>query len=444
MLVPIAGPESRALPRRHLYLGEGVTFALTTDGGRLEAEAVDLTPEGLGLATTPGQALPAFGDAVTVRCTARGGSHAAQQAIVRHVGWLRHGGRVFRRIGLALERAAAAAAVDRRTGVRHLCPDALPAFATASCPWLLGERLRFRIRHIGAGGMTLVTRLDAPLLPGLELDLELHLAHVGIEPVRGRLTSVRRADGGRALEVGAAWVDPSRALSAAIANYLLAGDDALTPASLRSGGLAVGSVEPVVTYDYARTPTDFEDILALRLAAHQAEGHLADASIADMRSPFDAHARHLTCRFGGRIVGYVRVIFVDRIASRSQYVTLGGHEVPPWLWAAGFVEAGAGAIHHDFQRAGLFVPLMMHSVRVAVQSGHRYVLGACDDGLLGMYQAMGFAVLEERIVEPSPGWRFRSHLILLDAERLVAEAPASKTLAAMASAAGFAGLPVAA
>jgi len=127
----------------------------------------------------------------------------------------------------------------------------------------------------------------------------------------------------------------------------------------------------------------------------------------------------------------VRVIFVDGDPARSQYVSWGGHEVPPWLWEAGFVEAGAGAMDPDFQRAGLFVPLMAHAVRVAVQSGHRYVLGACDDALVPMYREMGFVVLEERIVEPKPGWRFRSHLLVLDAEQLAGDSP---TLAAMASA----------
>ena len=125
----------------------------------------------------------------------------------------------------------------------------------------------------------------------------------------------------------------------------------------------------------------------------------------------------------------MRVIFVDRDPARSQYVSLGGHEVPQWLWDAGFVEAGAGAMHPDFQRAGLFVPLMAHSVRVAVQSGHRFVLGACDDGLLGMYREMGFEVLEQRICEPKRGWRFRSHLIYLDAERLAGRSTASRNVA---------------
>ena len=88
---------------------------------------------------------------------------------------------------------------------------------------------------------------------------------------------------------------------------------------------------------------------------------------------------------------------------------------------------------------------MQHLFRVAVQSGHRYVLGACPDGLLGMYREMGFEVLEERIVEPKPGWRFRSHLIV---RRRRAAASRTRrrprTVAAMASAIAFAGLPVAA
>jgi hypothetical protein len=433
--------DCRSLPRRRVYLGEGRTFEIAAETARCEAEAIDLSPDGLGLAIVGPAVRPAVGQAVTVRHTGRGASLVAQQAVVRHVGTLRTEERALPRIGLALIAAdpPGAPGVERRAHPRYACPDALPAFASASCPWFFLERLRFRILRIGAGGMTLRTAdQSAPLLPGMALDLDLHLPCVGVVLGTARVASVRGE------EIGVAWLDAPRPLLQALSHYLLAGDDTLTPATLRAGGLAVRSIEQAVSYDYAASSADFENILALRLLAHQAEGHLNDASIADLRSPFDAHARHLTCRFGGRIVGYVRVIFVGGIASRSQYVTLGGHEVPSWLWDAGFVEAGAGAVHPDFQRAGLFVPLMQHAVRVAVQSGHRYVLGACEDGLLAMYREMGFEVLETRVVEPKPGWRFASHLINLDAERLLEQAPASRTIAAMASAVGFAGLPAAA
>jgi len=59
-------------------------------------------------------------------------------------------------------------------------------------------------------------------------------------------------------------------------------------------------------------------------------------------------------------------------------------------------------------------------------------------------RGMGFDVLETRTVEPKPGWRFRSHLLYADAEQLLRGEPASATVAAMASAIAFAGLPVAA
>jgi hypothetical protein len=423
-------PESRTLNRRRVYLGEGLRFDVTSDGAVLETEAIDLTSAGIGLAVLSAPVLPGVGEAVTVGYAGPGGPAAPQAAMVRHVGCLRRGDRVLPRLGVSFVPAPVAIGAQR-----WRCPDALPAFATATCSWFFRERARLRVLDAGADGMTLrAAGPHVPLLPGAEVELEVHLPYAGCEPARGRLVAAGRE------AVRIEWIEPSRALLGALAQYLLATDDTLTPAALRAGGLRAGSIERVVSYDYAATEADYEAVLALRLRAHQDEGHLEGVTVADMRSAYDAHSRHLTCRFGGRIVGYVRVIFVDGAAARSQYVSMGGHQVPQWLWDAGFVEAGAGAIEPAFQRAGLFVPLMQHSVRVAVQSGHRYVLGACDDDLLGMYREMGFELLETRLVEPKPGWRFRSHLIYLDAARLVDEPPATPTVARMAAAIGFAGL----
>ena len=67
---------------------------------------------------------------------------------------------------------------------------------------------------------------------------------------------MRRDEAGGGFEVGVAWVDPPRELLKALSHYLLAGDETLTPATLRAGGLAVGGIERAVTYDYATsTPT---------------------------------------------------------------------------------------------------------------------------------------------------------------------------------------------
>jgi hypothetical protein len=428
---PLLAPrpdDSRSSRRRPVYLGEGLTFELRHGTAVLATEALDLTSDGLGLAIVEAPAArPAPGDPVSVRYTGPGASGVGQEALVRHVGVLRSGRRVLPRIGVSLLPGPVAAEP------RQAIPDALPAFAAARCPWFFAERLSFRVEAIGAGGMTVrALRTDTPLILGAELDLELHLPLVGVEPARGRLTSVRRED------ADVEWIEPSRELQKAISRHLLAADETLTPARLRAGGLAVGGIEQAFTFDCAASPADMREILALRLLAHQAEGHLTGATTEDMRSPYDAHSRHLTCRFGGRIVGYVRAIFVDRDPARSQYVSLGGHEVPQWLWDAGFLEGGAGAVHPDFQRGGLYVPLMQHLFRVAVQCGHRYILGACPDELVAMYRDMGFNVLEERIANPKPGWSFRSHLLYGDAEEVLREASRSRGRAAMAAAIEFA------
>ncbi len=56
-----------------------------------------------------------------------------------------------------------------------------------------------------------------------------------------------------------------------------------------------------------------------------------------------------------------------------------------------------------------------------------------------MYQEMGYELLETREVEPKPGWRFRSHLIVMDVERVVSGAVSGKAVGDMAAAARFAG-----
>jgi hypothetical protein len=99
---------------------------------------------------------------------------------------------------------------------------------------------------------------------------------------------------------------------------------------------------------------------------------------------------------------------------KSQYVTCGGHQVPDWLWRVGFIEGGAGAVEPGQQRQGLWLMLMKSAVRLSLELGHRYMIGACEDGLLPMYSCMGFQYLEAREVEPKPNWRFRSNLIFLD------------------------------
>ena len=122
----------------------------------------------------------------------------------------------------------------------------------------------------------------------------------------------------------------------------------------------------------------------------------------------------------------MRVIFVDGDPARSQYVSLGGHEVPQWLWDAGFVEGGAGATHPDFQRAGPLRPADAAPVpRGGAVRAPLRPRGLPRRARRDVRATWASSVLETRTVEPKPGWRFRSHLLYADAERLLRDEPAS-------------------
>jgi len=424
----MATPWSRGrhLERRQLYLGEGLTVRLLYgDGGSLYGEAIDLTPEGMGVAVyTDASVLLQPGEFVVLEHTGRATRGLRHDAVITHVTEGTFGGRRLPRIGLSFRTPAAdpdntAAIKNRRRGERYPCFDSFPLVASATSPLFFREWLHFRVRDVGPRGMTLSTSIrNKGLLPGLQLQFSITVPMLGVFHVESRITSIQRNTNENEFRVGVTWVDSPRPLMDALSEYLLLGNKDLTPASLRKGGFRVRSIERAVTFDYAATPKDYEEILELRLRAHQHEGRLTDVSKHDMISPFDKHARHITCRFGGNIVGYMRVIYVNRDPNRSQYVSMGGHEIADFLWSAGFVEAGAGALDPDFQQAGLFLPLIQHTVRVAFQSGYRYLLGACDDKLITLYHNMGFSTLETKVVCPKPGWEFRSHLFYMDMEKL--------------------------
>jgi hypothetical protein len=61
--------NARSLDRRRVYIGEGLSFQIESETAWLEAEAIDLTHEGLGVAVVLATdvMLPPVGEVVTVR-----------------------------------------------------------------------------------------------------------------------------------------------------------------------------------------------------------------------------------------------------------------------------------------------------------------------------------------------------------------------------------------
>ena len=80
-------------------------------------------------------------------------------------------------------------------------------------------------------------------------------------------------------------------------------------------------------------------------------------------------------------------------------------------------------------------------MRVGIQAGYRHIVAAVRDELLPAYRRTGFDVVESRTVEPVTGWRFRSHLIWLDVDRLVTHPPSGQDGERMTSVLAFSAAP---
>ncbi len=319
------------------------------------------------------------------------------------------------------------------------CSDTFPAAAFVKPPLPFGLRLRFHFRKMTSTGAILQTS-DSPLElhPGDSLDFLVTLPAIGSFDVRSSITSIEDGSLCTAGQIHVDWSEPSKPFRLGLAEYLLLGDDRLTPVKLRTAGFLVGDISRVVTFSEANAEEDLEQILRLRLRAHQHEGRLSGFTESELASPFDAHSCHLVSRFGAKIVSYVRLIDVGRDPNKSQYALWGKHQVPDVLWQSGFAEAGAGATDPEFQRSGLFLPLMQFATAIAALKGYRYILGACENDLLSMYSEMGFQLIETREVHPKAGWQFISHLIFLDTHKLLHKPPVGRWVGSMGDAVRYA------
>lgn len=432
-----------AAERRRVYIGEGLTVRFSVGTTRVSGEIIDLGPEGLGIAVMDaGAVLPSEGERITLVHTGQRTSGLSHQVTITHLGQGTFSGRKLPRIDVSFApESTFDPTVNQRNGERYSTPRSFPILVSAESPLFFREWLHFTVREIGPRGMSLTTSTrNKGLIPGLRLNFDVTLPVIGTFSVSAHITHIRR-NGNREYALGVALDQFPKAFAHGLSEYLMLGEKALTPAELRDSGFAVGNVDRAVTYEYAHRPHDYEEILALRLKAHQAEGRHQNLTPADNASSFDAHSRHLVCRFGGEIVGYVRANYVGTDRAKSQYAIQGGHTFPDWLWEAGFVEGGAGAVHPDFQRCGILHRILQHMIRVTAQSGYRYFVAACDESLAHSYHSMGFTPLESKTVCPRPGWEFTSHLFVLDLQSIVdSEALLGKTASGLADAARFAGL----
>jgi hypothetical protein len=224
-------------------------------------------------------------------------------------------------------------------------------------------------------------------------------------PVRGEfkvvaeIVSLAQADG--VTEAHCVLYNQSHALSSSIAEFLLMSQPGLTIKELGDKGFSVADLERAFLFRCANQPAQFDGILRLRLEAAQRDGRwVGETDLAKMRDPWDKHARQLYCEVNSRVVAAARIVFNNGLHERSEHVSYGA-ELPAWLWEAGFVEGSRLCTHPDFRGAELFFHVIRHVSRIVTQSGYRYLVLNCVDGLVPIYKrTVGVFSLNQRFHTP--------------------------------------------
>jgi hypothetical protein len=205
---------------------------------------------------------------------------------------------------------------DRRQSPRWLCSEDF--FPSAVAPGKLGmnDSMRFQIRDISKGGLSLTCSLrNKFLLPGMSLTLAATFPEVGELVIRAKIVRVDiTSDAGKdLLVVGTEFVYLNKRDRGILAQYLIQFSNAQSLEELRSNGFEPHSVSRGVDFYFLKSEEDYRQVLELRLLAHQSEGTIRATGVTpeDMGDINDARARILVGKYHDRVVVTGRVRFND-------------------------------------------------------------------------------------------------------------------------------------
>ncbi|MEZ4749468.1 MAG: hypothetical protein R3B54_02220 [Bdellovibrionota bacterium] len=386
---PAPKVERRESKRILFYRGEFPEAKIEFAGKTYDAEVYDLSTNGIGI--LPKQAIPGL-DTISQKFFVTVGATSPREATLRNISHIKFAGSFRLKLGVR----------TAEWGKSKVCEDSLLActenmpLAYCDDPIAFSRTLLFNVSHFSRNGVVLRTKnINGVFFTGLKMDLKLMM------PARGEYNSVVevaaiREDGDVVL-LYCTWDHCTDDLKNSVAEFLLMTVPGMSIQQLRDYGFLVADLEKAFLFKSAQSPEEFENILKLRLKAAKAEGRWLDTEdFTLMKDPWDRHSRQVYCEVNGRIVSAARVVFNNGLAERSEHVSY-GVEIPEWLWKEGFVEGSRVCTDPDFRGTDVFFKMLQQLSHIVTQSGHRYAVMNCVDGLVPVYKKMlGVESLEQR------------------------------------------------
>jgi predicted GNAT family N-acyltransferase len=297
-------------------------------------------------------------------------------------------------IRLSTPRAATSLDHDKRRSQRWLCSENFYPTCICPTPGRFNEYMYFQVRDISRDGFQLVCSLrNKYLIPGMELALTASFPMVGdlSVPVRVTRIGVKAEREKDLLVVGTEYLGLTSKATNVIGQYLLQFSNVETLSDLRQSGFAPVSVARATDFYFLKSESDYEEVLKLRLLAHQAGGTLGGcASAYDMSDRFDSSSRIIVAKHKGQIIASARVHFcaLEDTLEHEQY----------FEWPQDFprrdsvIEITRVCTHPNFRSNDLLISLLKFIGITCFQRQRPHVLVSSIDTLIPFYKKIGLQV----------------------------------------------------
>lgn len=389
--------EKRRSLRRPIYVGEGLSVSLSwhvSSGIRKKAkgEVVEISAEGLTLAIPKSsESVPNRGTEVYLSIEIRGYQTVELPAICVNIAESFHSRSELFRVGFSYLRPPAPQhESDRRSAQRFLCNETFQPIASCHEAIFFHEPLIFRIHEISSKGAKLrIGSNNINIIPGLKLSLKILIPGEGSFSTDVQIVSIKASAEFSLLEVGVVWLDPSSKFLTAFSDYLFSTCQYPLRALSEAGLVPLDSYKGLIITSPS-SPAEWAQLLELRLMAYHQVGKFGNITqSSEMLDHYDSFSRQLICKAKDKIVGSVRIVFVDKDKDKCEHQNL-GIKVPEWLWEKGFVEVSRLCTHPDYRSGDILPLLVQHMGRTIYQAGYRYLLSNCNDNMWPIYRAFGW------------------------------------------------------
>jgi predicted GNAT family N-acyltransferase len=280
---------------------------------------------------------------------------------------------------------------NQRRSKRWLCGEDFFPTGVSPTPGRFNEYMYFQIRDISREGLQLLCSLrNKYLIPGTQLNLTASFPMVGdlslsVRVTRVGVTSERDKD---YLVVGTEYASLSQNARSIIGQYLLQFGNAESLADLRDAGFFPQSMAKGTDYYFLKSEQDYEQVLKLRLLAHQSGGTVSEqTNMYDMSDRYDSNSRIIVAKYRGQIVASARIHYspLEEPMEHEQYVE----------WPTSYprrdtvFEITRVCTHPNFRSNDLLAGLLKFIATTCIQPQRPWVLISSTDAMVPFYQKIG-------------------------------------------------------